>query len=54
MKLRLVVGALLALASVAASAREPVVGGPCEGCESVYVQMPAEIPSIEPERKTVR
>ena len=46
MKRRLVVGALLALASVAASAREPVVGGPCEECESVYVQIPAQIPSV--------
>lgn len=42
----LVIAALLALAPAAASAREPVVGGPCEGCESVYVQMPAEIPSV--------
>ena len=26
-------------------AREPVVGGPCEGCEWVYEGLPAEIPS---------
>ncbi len=45
MKRKLVVGALLVLAAVAASAREPVVGGPCEECESVFVQMPTEIPA---------
>ena len=44
---KLLIGAaLLALAPMVASAREPVVGGPCEECESVYVQIPAHIPSV--------
>lgn len=33
---------LLAASSVA---QEPVIGGPCEGCEWVYVDMPEQIPS---------
>ena len=40
------IATLLALVPMPANAGEPVVGGPCEECESVYVQMPAEIPSV--------
>jgi protocatechuate 3,4-dioxygenase, beta subunit len=29
---------------VLASAKEPVIGGPCEGCEYVFDGMPAELP----------
>ncbi len=36
---------LLALLASTAAAREPVVGGPCEGCEAVYVGLPAKLES---------
>src|SRR5262245_30928548 len=35
--------ALLLLHSGHATAREPVVGLPCENCESVFVGMPAQV-----------
>ena len=34
---------LLALSAAACGAAEPVVGGPCEGCDLVFSGMPAEI-----------
>lgn len=34
---------LLALATGAAPAREPVVGLPCDGCENIFIGMPARI-----------
>lgn len=43
---------LLSLAMLAADpalarpAREPVLGGPCEGCEWVFEGMPARVPSV--------
>lgn len=33
---------LACLASGGATAREPVIGGPCDGCELVFVGMPAQ------------
>ena len=45
--MRLFVAFLLPLISIAASAqtREPIVGLPCEGCESVFDGMPAKLDS---------
>lgn len=37
-------GTLLSLAACS-NAAEPVLGGPCEGCENVFIGQPAEIPS---------
>lgn len=37
--------AVLLSLSVSAHASEPVLGGPCEGCEDVFVGMPAELSS---------
>lgn len=42
----LAVATLSAFSLLAMDAREPVIGGPCEECEAVYVGMPAQIPSI--------
>lgn len=36
---------LLIVAALPLHAAEPVIGGPCEGCESVFVGLPAGIPS---------
>lgn len=40
---RIQVVAILLLAAGCAAAHEPVIGGPCEGCELVFVGMPEEI-----------
>lgn len=42
MKLRLSFAVLMSL-SFATLANEPVIGGACEGCENVFVGMPAEL-----------
>lgn len=36
-------GTVLAMLAACARAQEPVIGGPCEGCELVFAGMPAEI-----------
>ncbi len=35
--------ALSVLTLSASSAREPVLGGPCQGCENVFVEQPSEL-----------
>lgn len=40
MKLRVWMGMLLSLLVAHAVAREPVIGGPCEGCDWVYQDLP--------------
>lgn len=36
---------LLMLFTISVSAKEPVIGGPCQGCELVFVDMPASLSS---------
>lgn len=48
MKTKLSISVLLlfqSLVSCGATKHEPVIGGPCEGCEYVFVEMPARLQS---------